>query len=245
MRRITVQNDLAGRPLKDIYQQAADRDIPVTRAERAVLDQATGGGAHQGVIAYPAAVSYASFDDILAQAASASAPATTATSGHWAPFLLVCDGINDPGNLGALIRSAEGAGCHGVIVPERRSAGLTGVVAKTSAGAVAHIPVAQVTNLPRALGDLKKAGYWIVGATMDGERTLWEQDLRGPIAVVVGGEGRGLSRLVAEGCDFLVRIPMYGKVQSLNASVAGALLMYEVVRQRTVDKAAVMLQTKE
>lgn len=239
LRRITIQNDLAGRPLNEIYALAAARQVPVTRAGRHLLDQASGGGAHQGVVAHVAAMAYASLNDVLERAAGAGAPDySKAGAGGNAPFLLVCDGINDPGNLGALLRSAEGAGCHGVIVPERRSAGLTGTVAKSSAGAALHIPVAQVTNLSRTLEELKKAGYWIVGASMDGEKTLWEQELRGPVAVVVGGEGRGLSRLVAEHCDFLVRIPMRGKVESLNASVAGALLMYEVVRQRVMPKDA-------
>ena len=235
LRRITVQTDIEGRPLAEVFKLAGERDVPITRADRRVLDQVTAGGAHQGVVAYTAAVAYASLDDILQRAAAAGEE----------PFLLVCDGVSDPHNLGALIRSAEGAGCQGVIIPERRSAGLTGTVAKASAGAVAHIPVAQVTNLTKALEELKKAGYWVVGAAMEGEKTLWEQDLQGPIAVVIGAEGGGLSRLVTEHCDFLVHIPMRGRVASLNASVAGALLMYEVVRQRVLVQSSLETATTD
>ena len=148
------------------------------------------------------------------------------------PLLVVCDELSDPHNLGAVIRTAECAGAHGVIIPKRRSAGLTAVVAKTSAGAVSHLPVARVANLPSLLKQLKKEGLWIFGAAADGPVSLYEADLKGPAAIVIGSEGSGMSRLVAETCDVLVRIPMKGKLNSLNASAAAAILLYEAVRQR-------------
>jgi 23S rRNA (guanosine2251-2'-O)-methyltransferase len=218
--RIMLGRETAGRPLEEIIELAARRGIEVLRVDRRTLDQATRGCVHQGVVGVGAPVPFATVESILAAAAGS------------APLILVCDGITDPGNLGALIRSAEGAGCHGVILPARRSAGLSGTVAKASAGAVTHLPIAQVTNLTRTLEELKEKGLWIAGATMSATRLLWEQDLTGPLAVVVGGEGKGLSRLVEKTCDHLVRIPMRGQVSSLNVSVAGALLLYEVVRQR-------------
>jgi len=148
------------------------------------------------------------------------------------PLLVVCDEINDPHNLGAILRSAECAGAHGVIIPKRRSAGLTAVVAKTSAGAVSHIPVARVPNLPSLLKDLKQEGLWIFGGSATGSVPLYEADLKGPTVLVIGSEGTGLTRLVAETCDVLVSIPMKGKLNSLNASAAAAILLYEAVRQR-------------
>ena len=148
------------------------------------------------------------------------------------PFLLLCDEIQDPHNLGALLRSAEATGVHGVVIPSRRAVGLTPTVAKTSAGAVEHVAVARVTNMVQTMRLLKEAGLWIVGAEMNAEQTLWEADLTGPLAVVVGSEGAGLGRLVSEHCDFMVSIPMCGRVNSLNASVAGSLILFEVLRQR-------------
>ncbi|MCI8573456.1 MAG: 23S rRNA (guanosine(2251)-2'-O)-methyltransferase RlmB, partial [Oscillibacter sp.] len=165
---------------------------------------------------------YASVEDILQAAADKGEP----------PLLVVCDELSDPHNLGAVIRTAECAGAHGVIIPKRRSAGLTAVVAKTSAGAVAHVPVARVPNLPALLKDLKKQGLWVFGADAGGSTPLYEADLKGPAAIVVGSEGSGMSRLVAETCDFLISIPMRGKLNSLNASAAAAILLYEAVRQR-------------
>lgn len=144
-------------------------------------------------------------------------------------------GLQDPHNLGALLRTADAVGAHGVVIPARRSVGLTASVAKTSAGAVEHVPVARVTNLAQTIVKLKQLGIWVVGAHTSGQKLLWEADLLGPVAVVVGAEGEGLSRLVSERCDFLVRLPMYGSVNSLNASVAGALVLYEVRRQRTLQ----------
>jgi len=161
-------------------------------------------------------------EDILAGAAERNEP----------PLVVVCDGISDPHNLGAIIRTAECAGAHGVIIPKRRSAGLTAVVAKTSAGAVSYLPVARVPNIPALLKDLKKKGLWISGAAAEGDRTLYEADLRSPAAIVIGSEGDGMGRLVRENCDFLVSIPMKGRMNSLNASAAAAVLLYEALRQR-------------
>ena len=165
---------------------------------------------------------YASVDDILAAAQAKNEP----------PLIVVCDELSDPHNLGAVIRTADAAGAHGVIIPKRRSAGLTAVVGKTSAGAVAHVPVARVPNLPALLKELKEEGVWVFGATMGGSTPLYKADLKGPAAIVIGSEGAGLGRLVEESCDFLVSIPMKGRISSLNASAAAAILLYEAVRQR-------------
>ena len=178
--------------------------------------------AHQGVIAVAAVREYVSIEDILQAAKDKGEP----------PLLVICDELSDPHNLGAVIRTAECAGAHGVVIPKRRSAGLTAVVAKTSAGAVSHIPVARVANLPSLLKELKKAGLWIFGSAADGTTPLYDADLKGPAAIVIGSEGEGMSRLVTENCDFLVSIPMKGKLNSLNASAAAAILLYEAVRQR-------------
>ena len=149
-----------------------------------------------------------------------------------APLIVVCDELSDPHNLGAVIRTADAAGAHGVIIPKRRSAGLTAIVGKTSAGAVAHVPVARVPNLPALLKELKAEGVWVFGAAMDGATSLYQADFKGPAAIVIGSEGAGMGRLVAESCDFTVSIPMFGKINSLNASAAAAVLLYEAVRQR-------------
>ena len=178
---------------------------------------------HQGVIAVAAAAAYATLEDLLDRAAGRGEP----------PLLVICDEISDPHNLGAIIRTAECAGAHGVIIPKRRSAGLTAVTAKTSAGAVSYLPVARVPNLPAALKELKKRGIWIFGTAADGAVPLYGADLRSPAAIVIGSEGDGMGRLVRESCDFLVSIPMKGSISSLNASAAAAILLYEAVRQRS------------
>ena len=185
-----------------------------------ILEAAKGG--KTGVIAVAAVREYVSIEDILQAAKDKGEP----------PLLVICDELSDPHNLGAVIRTAECAGAHGVVIPKRRSAGLTAVVAKTSAGAVSHIPVARVANLPSLLKELKKAGLWIFGSAADGTTPLYDADLKGPAAIVIGSEGEGMSRLVTENCDFLVSIPMKGKLNSLNASAAAAILLYEAVRQR-------------
>ena len=194
----------------------------VVDADRRKLDGMSRTHAHQGVIAVAAVREYVSIEDILQAAKDKGEP----------PLLVICDELSDPHNLGAVIRTAECAGAHGVVIPKRRSAGLTAVVAKTSAGAVSHIPVARVANLPSLLKELKKAGLWIFGSAADGTTPLYDADLKGPAAIVIGSEGEGMSRLVTENCDFLVSIPMKGKLNSLNASAAAAILLYEAVRQR-------------
>ena len=177
---------------------------------------------HQGVIALAAVREYVSVQSILDAAAAKGEP----------PLLVVCDEISDPHNLGAILRTAECAGAHGLIIPKRRSAGLTAIVGKTSAGAVSYLPVARVANLTSVLKDLKKQGVWIFGTAAGASTDLYSADLKGPAAIVIGSEGDGMSRLVAENCDFLVSIPMKGHISSLNASAAAAILLYEAVRQR-------------
>ena len=208
--------------LGHIASTARGKGIVVVECDRRKLDGMSRTHSHQGVIALAAVREYASVDDILEAAREKGEP----------PLIVVCDELSDPHNLGAVIRTAECAGAHGVIIPKRRSAGLTAVVAKTSAGAVSHLPVARVANLPSLLKQLKKEGIWVFGADAAGTVPLYEADLKGPAAIVIGSEGSGMSRLVAETCDVLVRIPMKGKLNSLNASAAAAILLYEAVRQR-------------
>ena len=211
------------RTLRAIAAQAREQGVVVVEADHRKLDAMSVTQAHQGVIAVAAAKAYAAVEDILAAAADKGEK----------PLIVVCDELSDPHNLGAVIRTAECAGAHGVIIPKRRSAGLTAVVAKTSAGAVAHLPVARVPNLPALLRQLKEQGVWIFGTAADGATPLYQADLKGPAAIVIGSEGDGMGRLVSEQCDFLVSIPMRGKLNSLNASAAAAILLYEAVRQRS------------
>ncbi len=220
--KIYLARGEGGPALGFIASTARARGIVVVEADRRKLDGMSRTHAHQGVIAVAAVREYASVADILAAARAQGEP----------PLVVVCDELSDPHNLGAVIRTAECAGAHGVIIPKRRSAGLTAVVAKTSAGAVAHLPVARVPNLTALLKDLKDEGLWIFGADAGGNTPLYQADLKGPAALVIGSEGNGISRLVAEQCDVLVSIPMRGKLNSLNASAAAAILLYEAVRQR-------------
>ena len=208
--------------LGHIASTARAKGIVVVDADRRKLDGMSRTHSHQGVIALAAVREYATVESILQSAADKGET----------PLLVVCDEISDPHNLGAIIRTAECAGAHGVIIPKRRSAGLTAVVGKTSAGAVAYMPVARVPNIAALLKDLKKQGVWVFGTAADGNTTLYGADLKGPAAIVIGSEGDGMSRLVAENCDFLVSIPTKGKISSLNASAAAAILLYEAVRQR-------------
>ena len=194
----------------------------VVEVDRRKLDQMSVTHSHQGVIAIATVKEYVTVDEILQIAADKNEN----------PLIIVCDEISDPHNLGAIIRTAEAAGAHGIIIPKRRSAGVTAIVEKTSAGASAHMAVARVANITAAINDLKKAGVWVFGTAADGTTDLWKADLAGPAAIVIGSEGDGMSRLVAESCDFTVSIPMRGKVSSLNASVSAAVLIYEAVRQR-------------
>ena len=220
--KIYLQKGETDKTLGHIASKARSAGAVVVEADKRKLDAMSRTHAHQGVIALSSVREYASVEDILQAAADKGE----------APLLVICDELSDPHNLGAVIRTAECAGAHGVIIPKRRSAGLTAVVAKTSAGAVAHVPVARVPNLPALLDDLKKRGVWVFGTAADGTTSLYDADLKGPAAIVIGSEGSGMGRLVAERCDFLVSIPMRGKLSSLNASAAAAILLYEAVRQR-------------
>ena len=208
--------------LGHIASTAREKGVVVVDADRRKLDGMSRTHAHQGVIALAAVREYVSVDDILADAAAKNE----------SPLIVVCDEISDPHNLGAIIRTAYCAGAHGVVIPKRRSAGLTSVVAKTSAGAVSHMKVARVPNIPSLLKDLKKQGVWVFGTAANGTTGLYDADLKGAAAIVIGSEGDGMTRLAAENCDFLVSIPMKGNLNSLNASASAAILLYEAVRQR-------------
>ncbi len=220
--KIYIARGETDKTLGHIASKARDAGIVVVEADRRKLDGMSRTHAHQGVIALAAVREYATVESILAAAAEKGEP----------PLLVVCDEISDPHNLGAILRTAECAGAHGVIIPKRRSAGLTAVVAKTSAGAVSYMPVARVANIPSLLKDLKQQGVWVFGTAADGTTDLYSADLKGPAAIVIGSEGSGMTRLVSETCDFLVSIPMKGRISSLNASAAAAILLYEAVRQR-------------
>ncbi len=219
--RLFVLDGCQDGPVKTIIKEAKKGEVPIQFVKKERLDQISGTGKHQGVIAYAAAYEYAEVEDILKAAEEKGEP----------PFLILLDGIEDPHNLGAIIRTANLAGAHGVIIPKRRAAGLTAVVAKTSAGALNYTPVARVTNLTAVMEELKQKGIWFVCAAMDGE-VMYRQNLTGPIGLVIGSEGEGVSRLVREHCDFTASIPMKGDIDSLNASVAAGVLAYEIVRQR-------------
>ena len=208
-------------PVQTIVREARKNDTVIRFVARERLDQLSQTGRHQGVIAQAAAYAYASVEDILERARQKGEP----------PFLILLDGIEDPYNLGAIIRTANQAGAHGVIMPKRRAVGLTAVVARTSAGALNYTPVAKVTNLTATIQQLKKEGIWFVCADMAGE-LMYRQNLTGPIGLVVGSEGEGVSKLVRENCDMTAAIPMRGDIDSLNASVAAGILAYEIVRQR-------------
>lgn len=226
----------AGRPIDRIYVRRGDRTgsvhailrmakeagVAVKEVDARKLDAMCGGENHQGIAAVAAVHAFSETEDIFALAESRGEP----------PFLIVCDEIADPHNLGAIIRTAECAGAHGVIIPRRRSVGLTAVVGKASAGALEYMPVARVANLVATIRDLKARGIWVFGTAADGDTTLTGADLRGPAAIVIGNEGSGMSRLVAESCDLKVSIPLKGHISSLNASTAAAVLLYEAVRQR-------------
>lgn len=208
-------------PVRTIVREAKKNGTILNFVSRERLDQMSETGKHQGVIAFAAAYEYASVEDILAAAKEKGEE----------PFLILLDNIEDPHNLGAIIRTANLAGAHGVIIPKRRSAGLTAAAVKASAGAVNYTPVAKVTNLSSVIGELKKEGLWFVCADMEGE-VMYRMNLKGPIGLVIGNEGEGVSRLVKESCDMTASIPMKGEIGSLNASVAAGVLAYEIVRQR-------------
>ena len=208
-------------PVRTIAREARKTDTIINYVSKDRLDQLSETHAHQGVIAQVAAYDYSTVDEILARAEEKGE----------APFLIILDNVEDPHNLGAIIRTANLAGAHGVIIPKRRAVGLTSTVAKTSAGAINYTPVAKVTNIVRTIEELKEKGIWFVCADMGGE-TMYDLDLTGPMGLVIGNEGEGVSRLVREACDFTASIPMKGDIDSLNASVAAGVLAYEIVRQR-------------
>mgnify|MGYP002657074884 FL=1 len=210
----------------EIAALAKERGIVVQYVERAKIEALAGGHRHQGVLAYVAPVPYAELEDILKAAEEKGE----------APFLVLLDELEDPHNLGALLRTADATGVHGILIPKRRSVSLNATVAKTSAGAVEYVPVARIGNIAQTLKKLKEKGFWVAGADMDGEKAYYEADLTGPLVLVVGSEGKGMSRLTKEACDFIVRMPMVGRINSLNASVAGSILMYESMRQRLQKK---------
>ena len=218
--KITIAKGADG-SVQKIAGKAKDRKIPVYYSERSRMDKLAGGGSHQGVIAVVSDYSYCTTEDILQRAKERNEE----------PFVMILDGLEDPHNLGAIMRTAECAGVHGIIIPKRRSVSVTDVVAKTSAGAVEYMLCAKVANVGAEIEKLKAAGLWIGAVDMDGEN-LTSRDLKGSIGLVIGGEGSGVGRLVKEKCDFCVSIPMKGRITSLNASNAAAILMYEVVRQR-------------
>lgn len=219
--RLFVLDGCQDGPVKSIVREAKKTDCIITYVKKERLDQISETEKHQGVIAYAAAYEYAEVEDILKAAKEKNEP----------PFIILLDNIEDPHNLGAIIRTAHQAGAHGVIIPKRRAVGLTATVAKTSAGAINYLPVAKVTNLSTTIEELKEKGLWFVCADMDGE-LMYKLDLKGPIGLVIGSEGEGVGRLVKEKCDFVAKIPMYGQVDSLNASVAMGIMAYEIVRQR-------------
>lgn len=219
--KIFIQDGCQDGPITTIKREARKQDCMIKFVPRDRLDQMSGTGKHQGVIAYAAAYAYAEVEDILQNAREKGEP----------PFIFLLDNMEDPHNLGAIIRTANLAGAHGVIIPRNRAVGLTAAVARTSAGALNYTPVAKVTNLSRAIEDLKKQGLWFVCADMHGT-PMYQLDLKGPVGLVIGSEGEGVSRLVREKCDFTASIPMKGDIDSLNASVAAGVLAYEIVRQR-------------
>lgn len=219
--RLFILDGCQDGPMQTIKREAKKHDTQIRFVTKERLDQISETGKHQGVIAYSAAYEYAELSDIFALAEKKGEP----------PFIVLLDNIEDPHNLGAIIRTANQAGAHGVIIPKNRAVGLTATVAKTSAGALNYTPVVKVTNLAKTIEDLKKQGVWFVCADMDGE-IMYNLDLRGPIGLVIGSEGEGVGRLVKEKCDFVAAIPMKGDVDSLNASVAAGVLAFEIVRQR-------------
>ncbi len=212
-------------PIKSILREARKQDTLVKYVSKEKLDSLSGREKHQGVVAIMAAYDYAEMDELFQKAEEKGE----------APFFFLCDEIEDPHNLGAIIRTANLAGAHGVIIPKRRAVGLTGTVAKVSAGALMHTPVVKVTNLSRTIDELKEKGIWFVCGDMGGE-VMYDLDLTGPICLVIGNEGNGVSRLVREKCDFVASIPMNGDIDSLNASVAAGVLGFEIVRQRLNKK---------
>jgi 23S rRNA (guanosine2251-2'-O)-methyltransferase len=208
--------------IKQITALAREKGLVIQEVDRAKLDSISVTHAHQGVIAYVSAKNYVELDDILQAAEVKGEP----------PYILILDEINDPHNLGSLIRTADAVGAHGIVIPKRRAVGLTAAVSKASAGAIEYVPVAKVTNLAQTIDYLKKKNIWIIGTDSSGEKPFYKADLKGPVALVIGSEGEGIGKLIKEKCDFVVNVPMKGQVSSLNAAVAGAIVMYEILKQR-------------
>lgn len=208
--------------LKEILALAKEQNVFIQYVDKKQLDLLTGGEVHQGVVAQAAAKEYADWEDVLSEVAQKGET----------PLFLLLDGVEDPHNLGAILRTADAAGVHCVIIPKQRAVPLTSGVAKASAGAIEYIPVARVTNIAQTIDSLKKKGFWIFGTDQDAEKDYFNADLKGPLVVVLGSEGKGLGKLVREKCDFLLKIPMQGKINSLNVSIAASVILYEIVRQR-------------
>lgn len=225
LNKIILQEGARGGSLGEIITMAKERNIPVENAKQEKLDKLAVGIRHQGVIALGAPVAFASLEDVFKKAEEKGEP----------PFIILLDELQDPQNVGAIIRTADAAGAHGVLMPKRRACPLNSVVAKISAGAVNYVPIVQIGNIPQTMDELKERGCWIIGADMDGE-CVYKSNVKGSIVLVVGAEGKGLGRLVKQKCDLIVSLPMYGGVNSLNASNAAAVLMYEIVRQRLMGK---------
>jgi 23S rRNA (guanosine2251-2'-O)-methyltransferase len=208
--------------IRQIVAMAREKGIIVTEVEKSALDSMSSSRSHQGVIAFVAVKEYVEVDDILQLAQEKGQP----------PFIIILDEIADPHNFGAILRTANAVGAHGVIIPKRRAIGLTSAVSKAAAGAVEYVPVSRVTNIAQTIEYLKKNNIWVVGTDATGEKAFYESDLKGPLALVVGSEGEGMGKLIREKCDFVVNIPMQGEISSLNASVAAAIVMYEILKQR-------------
>ena len=223
--RLMVADGSSEGSIRELIAVAKEKGVPVQFLERSKLDSMAKGIRHQGVLAQVSPVEYVELEDILSKAREKQED----------PFIILLDELEDPHNLGAILRSADAAGAHGVLIPKRRSCPLSATVAKTSAGAVEHVPVARIGNIVQTIKALKEEGLWVAGADMDG-KNYYEADLTGPLLLVVGSEGQGIGRLVKEQCDFIVRIPMLGAINSLNASVAGSVLMFEVTKQRLSKK---------
>jgi 23S rRNA (guanosine2251-2'-O)-methyltransferase len=223
--QIQLAEGLHRKKVETIIQQATEQHIPYTWRPRAEMDKKVPQSNHQGIIARVAAYEYATLDDCFRLAAERKE----------APFLLLLDGIEDPHNLGSILRTADAAGVHGVIIPKKRAVGLTTAVSKTSTGAIEYVPVVQVTNLNRTADELKKAGLWLVGSVASASQSYRDITYEMPLALVIGNEGAGISALLQKKCDFLVRLPMTGQVASLNASVAAGILMYEVLHGRQTN----------
>lgn len=223
--RLMVADGSSEGSIRELIAVAKEKGVPVQFLERSKLDSMAKGIRHQGVLAQVSPVEYVELEDILSKAREKQED----------PFIILLDELEDPHNLGAILRSADAAGAHGVLIPKRRSCPLSATVAKTSAGAVEHVPVARIGNIVQTIKALKEDGLWVAGADMDG-KNYYEADLTGPLLLVVGSEGQGIGRLVKEQCDFIVRIPMLGAINSLNASVAGSVLMFEVTKQRLSKK---------